>query len=56
MDLYQQIASRMGRRLDDLLTLAIDAACVTEQEWDLDPEACIDRVNGAMEELYDFSL
>jgi hypothetical protein len=56
MDLYQQIANRIGRRLDDLLTTAIDAACITEQEWNTDPEACEARINGALEELYDFDL
>jgi hypothetical protein len=56
MDLYEQIASRIGRPLNDLLIMSIEGACITQAEWDLDPDDCEARVHAAMEELYDFDL
>lgn len=56
MDLYEQIASRIGRRLDDFLTMAIEAACITQAEWDMDPEDCVNRAYAALEELTDFNF
>jgi hypothetical protein len=53
---YNEIADRMGEPLNDLMIDAIQAACITEAEWQADSDDCIGRVNGALEELYDFDF
>ena len=48
---YSEIAEHfMGGLRDDVID-AIEAACITEAEWQADPDSCIYRVHGALEEM-----
>lgn len=53
---YNEIAEQFvcGPR-DDIID-AIEAACITEQEWRDNPDDCIARVYGALEEMTSFDL
>jgi len=48
---YGQIADALGMPLDDDLVTAIEGACVTQAEWQADPQSCKARIRGAMEEM-----
>lgn len=48
---YSEIADRMVEPLNDLMIDAIEAACITEAEWQADPNDCVNRVHGALEEM-----
>ena len=48
---YQEISTAIRMPLDDLLTTAIEGACVTMSEWEEDSVDCINRIYGALEEL-----
>lgn len=47
----QQIADRLMITLNDDLVYAIEGACITGAEWADDPETCLTRVRGALEEM-----
>lgn len=51
MLLYYDIAAYLRWDLDDNLVDAIEAACITREEWLESREACVQRVHAAMEEL-----
>jgi len=53
---YQEIAELIPCGLRDDIIDAIEAACVTEQEWQDNPDDCISRVYGALEEMTSFDL
>lgn len=52
-----QIAERLGYRVDDdEFVMALEGACVIEPEYESDPEDCISRVRGALEEMTNFDI
>lgn len=50
-DFYYEIAARFDSPLSDELVDAIEAACITEEEWQDDENDATQRVHGALEEL-----
>jgi hypothetical protein len=53
---YNEIGQQFMCGLRDDVINAIEAACITEAEWRTDPDGCIGRVYGALEELTDFEF
>ena len=53
---YSEIAEHFVCGLRDDIIDAIEAACITEQEWRENPDDCVTRVYAALEELTDFDL
>ena len=53
---YKEIGEHFVCGLRDDIIYAIEAACITEQEWRDNPDDCITRVYGALEEMTDFDL
>lgn len=53
---YNEIAEHMACGLRDDIIDAIEAACVTEAEWRENPDDCIGRVYGALEEMTTFDF
>ena len=51
MTMNQEIAERLGAELDGDLIMCIEGACITEAEWGADPDSCLQRIRGAMEEM-----
>ena len=49
--LPQKVAEYMDFECDDTLVMAVEGACITTPEWLADPDACVHRVRGAMEEM-----
>ena len=49
---YNEIADHFQGYLRDDVIDAIELACVTGSEWENDPDDCLDRVTGAIEELF----
>jgi len=52
LNLNESIASYMNWPLDDDLISAIECACITTQEWLDNPNECVQRVRGALEEQW----
>lgn len=52
--LYQEIADAMQQPLSGDLIMCIEAACITQMEWEADPGEVKQRVGGAIEELTDY--
>lgn len=48
---YSEIAQHFMCGLRDDVIDAIEAACITEAEWRENPDDCITRVYGALEEM-----
>lgn len=48
---YSEIAQHFVCGLRDDIIDAIEAACITEQEWRDNPDDCINRVYAALEEM-----
>lgn len=53
---WMEIAKAMGEDLDDDLIDAIESSAVTPEEWKQNRLACMQRIRGAQEEMYDFDL
>lgn len=53
MSMNQEIAKRLDMKLDDDLVICIEGACITRPEWEANPDGCLQRVRGVMEELDD---
>ena len=53
---YSEIAEHFVCGLRDDIIDAIEAACITEQEWRDNPDDCVTRVYAALEEMTDFDL
>ena len=53
---YREIGAHFVCGLRDDVIDAIEAACITEQEWRDNPDDCVNRAYAALEELTDFEL
>lgn len=49
---YNEIVDFFHGHLRDDVIDAIEAACVTQAEWESDQDDVLDRVQGALEEFY----
>lgn len=56
MSFYTEIVERFyGVQRDDVID-AIEFSCITEAQWQNDPEDCLARVQGALEEISNFDF
>lgn len=53
---YREIGEHFVCCLRDDVITAIEAACITEQEWRDNPDDCVNRTYAALEELTDFNF
>lgn len=53
---YNKIGEHFVCGLRDDVIYAIEAACITEAEWQANPDDCVNRVYAALEEMTDFDL
>lgn len=53
---YNEIADQFYGMDRETVFDAVEFACITQTEWEVDPEACMDRVQGALEEITNFDF
>ena len=52
MSIYSEIPGFFIDHLRDDVVDAIETACITQAEWEKDPDDCLSRVSGALEEMF----
>lgn len=53
---YNEIADHFYGVDRETVFNAIEFACIAQSEWELDPEYCMNRVQGALEEIVNFDF